>query len=162
MKTQKKNKSTIKNSIGRAAFAAIALILQIGWLVMLLTRASAIPYIALALNVIALLVVAGIFAQKRNSASKMSWGLLILLLPVLGLSLYFLYGQPWATFSMRRRFENIAKNLQTLLPQDPYALEALQQADPAIANQSAYMPSMTPCMKWPATKPAMARLSKAC
>ena len=139
MKTREKNKSTIKNSIGRAAFAAIALILQIGWLVMLLTRASAIPYIALALNIIALLVVAGIFAQKRNSASKMSWGLLILLLPVLGLSLYFLYGQPWATYSMRRRFENIAKNLQTLLPQDPYALEALAQTDPAISNQSAYI-----------------------
>ena len=41
------------------------------------------------LLIVALLVVAGIFGQNRNSASKMSWGLLILLLP-----LFFLNSGP--------------------------------------------------------------------
>ena len=140
MKMREKNNSYIKNSIGRAMFAAIALLLQIGWLVLLITRASIFyPYISLALNIMALIVVAGIFSQNRNSASKMSWGMLILLLPVLGLSLYFLYGQPWATYSMRKRFENISKDLVGLLPQDEKTAQDLQNMDAAIANQSRYI-----------------------
>ena len=86
MKNQRKNNQSMKNSIGRGAFVALSLLLQIGWLVSLINRAGEYyPYITLAMRVLALAAVVGIYSQRRSSAGKTSWIVLILVFQVLGL-----------------------------------------------------------------------------
>ena len=95
MKALREKNKSIKNSIGRGAFVAISLLLQIGWLVSLISRAGRYyPYITLATEILALAAVVGIYSQRRSSAGKTSWIVLILFFPVLGLCLYLLVGQP--------------------------------------------------------------------
>lgn len=140
MKTAREKNKSMKNSIGRAAFVAISLLLQIGWLVSLINRAGQYyPYITLAMRALALAVVVGIYSQRRSSASKTSWIVLILVFPVLGLCLYFLMGQPWATYSMRKRFEYVDRSLEGRLPQDPMLMRRIEGADTAAAGQMHYI-----------------------
>lgn len=140
MKAPREKNKSIKNSIGRAAFVALSLLLQIGWLVSLINRAGEYyPYITLAMNVLSLVAVVAIHSQNRSSAGKTSWIVLILLFPVLGLCLYLLVGQPWATHSIRKRFENVDLSLAGRLPQDSALMQRIEDEDPVIAGQMHYL-----------------------
>ena len=137
----RRNKTkSIKNSVGRLVFVGLSLVLQVGWIVSLINRAGSFyPYIALITEILALLVVVNIHARYRSSASKISWIILILFYPVLGLFIYLLVGQPWANRTMRRRFENIDRNLVEQLPQAEAPVQALKERDTAAYNLSAYL-----------------------
>lgn len=140
MKTAREKNKSIKNSIGRGTFVALSLFLQIGWLVSLINRAGQYyPYITLAARGLALAAVVGIYSQSRSSASKTSWIVLILVFPVLGLCLYLLMGQPWATHSMRRRFEHVDQSLEGRLPQDAMLMRRIEQENSAAAGQMRYI-----------------------
>ena len=140
MKAVREKNKSMKNSIGRAAFVALSLFLQIGWLVSLIKRAGQYyPYITLATEILALAAVVGIYSQNRSSSSKTSWIVLILIFPVLGLCLYLLMGQPWATHSMRRRFENVDRSLAERLPQDGMLMRRIEREDPDTAGQLRYL-----------------------
>ena len=92
--------------------AALALCLQIGWIVSLLDRAgTSFPYVQFVTEILALIVAVAIINQRRSAASKNLWILLVLTFPVLGLILYLLVGQPWATHTMRKRYESIDRSL---------------------------------------------------
>lgn len=140
MKANREKNKSIKNSIGRAVFVALSLLLQIGWLVSLVNRAGQYyPYITLATEILVLAAVVGIYSQNRNSAGGTSWIVLILIFPVLGLCLYLLLGQPWATHSMRRRFENIDQSLAGRLPQDQMLMRRIEKEDPDVIGQMRYI-----------------------
>lgn len=131
-----------KNSIGRGAFVALSLLLQIGWLVSLISRAGEYySYITLATEILAMFAVVGIYSQNRSASGKTSWIVLILSFPVLGLCLYLLVGQPWATYSIRKRFENIDKTLEGRLPQDVSVMREVEREDPVAAGQMRYIQS---------------------
>ena len=132
--------NSIKNSVGRAAFVALALLLQIGYLVYLLSRAGEYyPYIALVMEFLALAAVVAIYSQYRNAAAKISWIVLILFFPILGLCLYLLVGQPWATHSIRRRFRDADATRRARLPQDEEILRDMEAANPDAAGQMRYI-----------------------
>lgn len=140
MNERREKTKSMKNSVGRAAFVAVAILLQVGYLVNLITRAGEYsPYITLAVEVLALIAVVAIYSQYRSSASKISWIVLVLFFPVLGLCLYLLVGQPWATRSIRRRFENVDRSLAGRLPQDRAVVRAIEAEEPAMAGQMRYI-----------------------
>jgi len=139
MITGREKTKSIKNSVGRAAFVALSILLQIGWLVYMLSAAwEYSPYISLGLRTMAFAVVVGVYSQHRSAASKTSWIILILIFPVLGVCLYLLVGQPWATRTMRRRFENIDLNLSNHLPQDSAVMREIEALGEA-AGQMRYL-----------------------
>ena len=135
-----KTSNSTKNSVGRAAFVALALLLQIGYLVYLLERAGEYyPYITLVMEFLALTAVVAIYSQYRSAASKISWIVLILFFPILGLCLYLLLGQPWATHSIRRRFENADATRGERLHQEESVLREAEAQNPDIAGQMRYI-----------------------
>ncbi len=140
MNDRRKELRAVKNSIGRALFAALALCLQIGWMVSMINWASGlVPYIDIATTALALVVAIAIYSQNRSSASKNLWILLILVFPVLGLLLYLLVGQPWATYTIRKRFESVDRSVFMNLQQDPDVLQALDVEDAGAASQMRYL-----------------------
>ena len=131
---------SMKNSVGRVCFVGISLILQICWLISAGTRMfSGIPYINMGIEILALISVVSIYSQKRSSASKMSWIVLILVFPVLGLGLFLTVGQPWATRTMRRRFENADRHISDLLPRNDGAMQAVEMEDSGARAQIRYL-----------------------
>lgn len=129
-----------KNSVGRLMFAILSFLLQISWSVMLaswLRNYSTV--ISLCFTVVALAVAVRIYCSQANAAFKLPWIILILALPVLGLSLYFLFGHREATRGMRKRFERISPEIMKALKQNPEIMEELETADLGVANQCRYL-----------------------
>ena len=79
------------NGILRACFVGISLLLQIGWLLLVILELNHYStYISLLSGILAALVVLGLYSKNTNSAFKLPWIMLILALPVMGLSLYLM------------------------------------------------------------------------
>ena len=139
MKRPDRNRKT-GNSFGRALFAAIALGLQIYWIVTLATHAHGYSrYVPVILDILVFFLVVFIHGGRHSSASKYLWIVLILLFPLLGVCLYLLAGQPWATYSMKKRFDNISKDLSKRLPQDEAIMARLESEDMHAFRQVRYI-----------------------
>ena len=139
MKRPHRNRKS-SNSFGRALFAALALGLQIYWIVALAQHAHVYSrFIAVAMDVIIFLLVIFIHGGRHSPASRYLWIVLILLFPLPGVCLYLLAGQPWATYSMKRRFDNISRDLSRRLPQDERIISRVQAEDISAFRQMHYI-----------------------
>lgn len=131
---------SIRNNVGRAIFALIAVILQVAYFAFLFSRPGRLyPWISSAAYVAGFLLVVSICARRRSAASKLLWTILILLWPVLGMVLYFTLGQPWATRQIRRKFRDIEGRTRDRLPSGKGCVEALRNAEPARAGAPHYL-----------------------
>ena len=144
MQGGKKKKSG--NSILRAVFVALSLLLQIGWLLLIILKLNQYSiYIAFFTRIIASLAVLRLFSKDTNSAYKMPWILIIMALPVMGLSLYLLMTGALSPKSMSRRMQTIRTEITGFLCQDPQILRNLDGEDPAAANQCRYLLNYAQC-----------------
>lgn len=132
-------KTSVKNSIGRVIFAALSFLIQVLWTVFLFLKLNEYSTaIALFSSLLALFVSLYIYGKRMNAAFKMPWIIVILVFPVLGLCLYFLFGHPGATKKVRKHFEKIAAELDGKLQQEDAVLESLEEKDFTVANQARY------------------------
>lgn len=133
-------KSSVKNSVGRLIFVLLSVIIQVTWIALLFIKLNDYStWISLSSSLLALLVVLRIYVKNTNAAFKMPWIILILVFPVLGLCVYFLFGQSSATKWMRKRFEKIHNELNNRLLQNESVIKELENRDFAIANQARYL-----------------------
>ena len=129
-----------RNSIIRAAFVAISLLLQIGWLLLTILELNYYStYISLITGILATLAVLRLYSKDTNSAYKIPWIMLIMALPVMGLSLYLLTEVAWTRKSVRKRMGEIQRRIGTYLHQDAGVMTALEEKDLAVANQFRYL-----------------------
>ena len=78
------------NSILRAAFVAVSFLLQLGWLLVQILALNNSPYIAAATHLVAVLAVLKLYSNPTNAAFKLPWIMLMMAMPIMGLSLYLL------------------------------------------------------------------------
>ena len=137
METEKKKSG---NSILRACIVAVSVLLQLGWLLLIvfeLNRYSA--YISLITGIIASLAVLRLYSKDTNSAYKLPWIMLLMALPVMGLSLYLLTDAALSTKGIRRRMQTIRGKITGHLRQKADVLASLEKTDLALANQFRYI-----------------------
>ena len=104
--------SSVKNSVGRAAFVLFAVVSQVFWILLLIKRLNEFStVISLGTTVLTLIVVLWLYNTKMPMGFKLPWIMLILAFPVLGLALYLLLGRSDITKRMRLRIEKIDKKL---------------------------------------------------
>ncbi len=99
----------VRNSRGRLFLFGIAIVAQVAWLVVLTLRLRDYSvWASLGLSLIALGIVLGMYGNSAQNASiKMPWFILMLALPILGVTLYLMVGLSGSTRAMRRRFQAI-------------------------------------------------------
>lgn len=133
-----------RNSVGRAMFVALSLLLQVGWLLLLIIELNTYStYISLFTSILTSLVVLRLYSKHTNSAYKMPWIMVMMALPVMGLSLYLLTEVALTPKSIGKRLKAIQAETQTYLQQQPEVLEALEVKDRCAANQCRYLCSYT-------------------
>ncbi len=138
MRTEEK--SHVKNSIGRLIFVVLTFLIQVSWFMALFIWLNSYSTIInLIFSLVTFVVVVRIYGTQGNAAFKMPWIILILVMPLMGLCLFLLFGHREATQKVRRRFERIAPRLQEALEQEPEVMEALEQRDFGVANQCRYL-----------------------
>ena len=140
MKRTEESRQQIKNSIGRAVVVALSVLLQVLWIVALAMKLTeyyaAISTIA---SLLALLVALRIYGEHINSAYKLSWIILILLFPILGLCLFLIFGNESSIVFIKKYFESKQFDLKGILPEDPSAAAQLKEQDLGIYNQTRYL-----------------------
>ena len=113
MAPQKRKQSG--NSILRAIFVAISFLLQLGWLLVQILALNNSPYIAAATHIIAVLVVLKLYSKPTNAAFKLPWIMLMMAMPIMGLSLYLLTQLAYSPRSIRKRLYSMKRKIAPFL-----------------------------------------------
>ena len=135
---QRKKKT--ENGILRLVFVAVALLIQVVWILLRVQLLNAYSdRIAAITDLLTVVVVLKLNSKHTNSAMKMPWVMLIMALPVMGLSMYLLFellGDP----GVGKRLRTVRSYLhQNDSPQTEKQLELLAEEEPAVANQFRYL-----------------------
>lgn len=127
------------NSIVRLIIVGISLLFQGAWLYLLaLELYHYSTWITLATTLLSIVVVLRLYSKHTAPAMRMSWILLIMAFPVMGLVMYLLcviLGDP----GIGKRMARVRTEIGSELSQEPMALPALEEADLAAANLSRYL-----------------------
>lgn len=135
---QKKN---IKNSAARLVMVVLLVCLQVWFLVYLIqNQTERINWAESLFPYLTLVVLLFIYTRPINSAYRMTWMLIIVAFPLLGVILYYLLS-PYNFFlrRMRRRFRMSEKDFGSMLQQDPLALQHLAKEREGLAGESRYL-----------------------
>lgn len=131
------SRSKTKNSIGRGIFAAISMILQITWIVLIVTffRYN-YALINLLVEIAAVVMVLHIYRKRENMAFKLPWTMLILAFPILGCTLYFLVRHSGTMSKMKKRYASIDAILLPKLPDSTERIDRVAKEDETFANMA--------------------------
>lgn len=133
-------KTHVKNGVGRMGFVALSILSQIIWFwVLAIKLTNYATWVSVLASLVALIFALRMFYRKTTSSIKMSWLIVILVFPVLGIITYLLLGRPDGTRRKRRSFEAISKRLEGLLPQEEETFKKLVEDDLFVANEMRYV-----------------------
>ena len=140
MNTTEEKREAIPNSVSRMLITGVGVLLQVLWLCWLALRLNNYSTaISVATSALAFLITLRIYGLHINAAYKISWIILILVFPVFGLTIYFLFGRTGAVSSIKKRFD---ANLARLRASHAPALEksaALPCASRTAKNHAQYL-----------------------
>jgi len=128
------------NSIMRLVFVGVSLVIQLSWILVRVQWLNDYSQlVSLVTGLLAVTVVLQLNSKNTNAAMKMPWIMLILAIPVLGLSMYLLFeilGDPGIGKRLRKAREQ--KTGET--PESSQrAFSHLEACDPGAANHSRYL-----------------------
>ncbi len=133
-------RSSVRNGVARMAFTVFSILLEIVFIFFLIYRLNTYAeWINLALTILSVILVLAIYSQRKTSALKMPWIILIMAFPVVGVVLYLLIGMNGGTRAARKRYEKVDSILLPILPDHGPALERLRETDPARAGLASYV-----------------------
>ena len=137
------------SSVLRLVLVGIAVLIQVAFFVLLFYILSPIS-ISDALNlflnlntliyaIILVIVVFSIFRRPWNSQFKLSWIIIVTLLPIVGLILYFMLGRKSTAVRKRKKYEEINYRLSKYYEEDIYATQMLEYVSMDGYNQATYL-----------------------
>lgn len=142
METNHRNHSGIL----RVVLVGIALLFQIGWILLLVLKLNAhYAWISGATGILALLVALKLYSKDTTSAMKMPWVMLILVFPVMGLSLYLMIEVFGDLGKTGQRLEQAREKMAPFLAQPEGILDGLPQP---LKNQHRYLWEQTGSPAW--------------
>ena len=135
-------KASIQNGVGRMIFSLLIFVLEGIFLLSLLTWLSDYAmWISGLTRAVALLTVLGLNGSNKPSNMKLTWIMLILLAPIIGVGIYLIVGLNGRTYAMKKRYEEVDNVLLPLLHvvSSNAALSELEAWDSGAASISKYI-----------------------
>ena len=124
----------------RTALVAVLLIIQVIFLVSIVTKLEkyAFPFYA-GIVLLSIIVIIYIINRKENPAFKMSWILFVLLIPIVGTVFYvFILFQPGTKY-IGKRLRTLEKQTEPYMKQNQDVMKRLGDSKPANANLAYYL-----------------------
>lgn len=126
--------------LGRTMIVALAILVQLLWILSVLTGVIKKYSIANAIiEIVAILVVLIIVNKRSNPSYKIVWTFVILTIPIVGLLIYYIFGRSELTRRTRKRMEAINQEMEKELPDGAEYMEELQKTDKSVYNQVKYI-----------------------
>lgn len=133
-------KKKTQNGLKRLFFSLFAIVLQAVFLVYVFMRLSDYAtFVGTATRIIAILLVLKIYGREQTAAMKTPWIILMLALPIMGVTLFLLVGLNGVPYKMRERFAEVDAMLLPRLPKNEEILQKMQQTQPQAAAISSYL-----------------------
>ena len=133
-------KKILQLLFNRIFYVAVALMLQLAWLLITAWRLAAYSkYISNVISMISILVVLWIVNKKINPSYKLGWTILILCLPVLGVMLYILFGKSRIAQAIQNKYAQVQEESLSYMKQDPDVARSLEESSQSAAVQSRYI-----------------------
>ena len=133
-------KTAAKASAGRLIFAGISVLVEFFFLVILATSLNEYAeWISITTRLISLILVLLIYSRYQTASLKMPWIILILVLPVVGVTMYLLVGFAWTPHRLQRSLDAIDERLFPLLRSADGNLEKAALFDRHLGNISSYI-----------------------
>ena len=101
-------KAKTKNGIKRLCFSIICILLEVIFIITIVTRLNEYAEIInLFTGILSGILVLRLYASDKTSSMKMPWVILILIFPIMGVGLYLLIGLNGGTHKMRERYAEV-------------------------------------------------------
>lgn len=124
----------------RVFIVVLAILLQVMWMGILLWNLSSYSkYINFAVKVLSLILVLYLVNKRMNPAYKLAWTILILVMPVFGVLIYFLFGRSTIARKMEKQFEEFKLDANAHPKEDARIRAMLEEESQEYSNQSAYI-----------------------
>lgn len=133
-------KKVKKVLLGRVVVVGLAMLIQFGWLFFMAYQFSRqYSVINIVLQVLGAIVVLYIINQWSNPSYKIVWTFVILIFPLGGLMIYYLFGRSKLTKKAREGMERVHREVAQYLPSNKELEQEMYQEAKSIANQSKYI-----------------------
>ncbi|MGX8684131.1 MAG: phospholipase D-like domain-containing protein [Lachnospiraceae bacterium] len=130
MENTQETKAAVKNGVVRMVFAVISILLEVVVILSLLYLAGQkAGWVYSAIRFLGAMVVLRIYGSHKTASIRMTWMLVILLIPIFGTALYVMIGLNGHSLKMRKRYEDIDKILFPMLPDGEKEAENARKRD---------------------------------
>lgn len=133
-------KKTSKRLLGRIISVALAVVLQVLWIIFtVVVLRNRFPVVDLLMNVISVIAILWLVNKDINPAYKLAWTILILAVPVAGAVIYLMFGKSKLGHEMQEKLDASFQEASVYLRQDEEVLRRLEEESKAACRQSAYI-----------------------
>ena len=133
-------RSLLKLLFNRIFYVALALIVQLAWLLIALFRLMEYSrWVTIGMQIIGAFVVLWIVNRQINPYYKLAWTMLILVFPVFGVSLYLLFGKSRLGTVMEQQYQKLIDETSEFLDGSESTRQHLEEDDRSMALQSDYI-----------------------
>jgi len=130
MENTQETKAAVKNGVVRMVLAVISILLEVVVILSLLYLAGQkAGWVYSAIRFLGAMVVLRIYGSYKTASIRMTWMLVILLIPIFGTALYVMIGLNGHSLKMRKRYEDIDRILFPLLPDGEKEAENARNKD---------------------------------
>lgn len=133
-------KSAVKNGIVRMALVLLSILLEVVVIFLLLHYlGSKAGWVYSVLHILSIILVLVIYGSHKTASVRMTWIMLIMLVPIVGTVLFLIIGLNWHTLQMRKRYTELDKILLPLLPPNEEVSRHVREKSGRLSGISAYL-----------------------
>ena len=130
----------LKKMFSRSFFIVLSVLLQIAWFTLFIyLLGERYSFFAGVIRAFSLLAVLWIASKNSNPAYKLAWVLLLLLFPLVGYTVYLMFGRSRVSKKISESFDKVDRESLKLMPEGKEDRAALEKDNPHIDRQSAYI-----------------------
>ena len=134
---QKENTS---NGVKRLIFVVLSMVLEVLVIVIIFFWLNMYAkWLLIVTHLLGTILAIHIYNLNKNSAIKMPWMILIMVLPIFAMTLYALIGMSVSTKDMKERYREIDRELFPRLPENKEVAGRLMSIDRRAANIARYI-----------------------
>jgi len=133
-------KSAVKNGIVRMVLVLLSILLEVVVIFLLLHYlGSKAGWVYSVLHILSIILVLVIYGSHKTASVRMTWIMLIMLVPIVGTVLFLIIGLNWHTLQMRKRYAELDKILLPLLPPNEEVSRHVREKSGRLSGISAYL-----------------------
>lgn len=140
MKTLRFLRHVVQKIFSRLIVVGLGILIQFTWLFVMLYQFSIqYSFVNILLEILGIITAVYVVSRPGDVSAKLAWAFVLLIVPVLGILIYFVFGRPGLTKSVGESMEKVNKKIEPHLIQDKGIMQNLEQADKDAYRQSEYI-----------------------